>query len=424
MRDGYYTHEVGDSWHGQDWEYDETLFSLGRALGDAALANVSAPVPVPAPPTVPLTTAWFLYVRSPATSNASWAFDAAVVPPIPGAPPSVRIDVVNTAASSDGIDLSQVITLQRGGGYQLSFWARASLEGTPLTLNARKNGGSWQNEGLDAPVTLSTQWTLVNVTFSSTSDGAASRLSWFAGLAAPGVSLWINSPALVGVVVPPPVFVREFACGVVVLNGGGVAATVALAAGLSRLDGQQAPRYQFIVDDNSSAFTPVDGAWAPADYESGYDRTAPTQEQVRPAAGFFHAWDVGVHEAAAGGRARFDLQIPEAGAYDVSLWWPAAVPARAAWAQAMTATLVPGGSQVTLNLTAQGGDVFFRVAAGAPLAPGAALELACPAGGGACVADAVLVESAARWNDGSSVGAGLTLPALDAIVLRRAAGCA
>ena len=22
MRDGYYAHELGDSWHGQDWDYD------------------------------------------------------------------------------------------------------------------------------------------------------------------------------------------------------------------------------------------------------------------------------------------------------------------------------------------------------------------------------------------------------------------
>ena len=421
MRDGYFCHEVGDSWHGQDWLYDETLFSLGRALGNASSANVTSPAPTPAPPAIPLTTEWFLYVRSPATSNASWAFDATVIP-FADAPPSVLVDVVNTAPSSDGIDLSQVIAgLKPAGGYALSFWARASLA-TPITLNARKDGGDWHNFGLDQPVMLTTAWVLVNVSFTSSSDGSAGRLSWFAGRAAPGTSIWINSPALTGIVIAPQVLTREFQCGVVVLNGdaGAPNATVALSGGLSRLAGEQAPRWQYFVDDASpSAFSVLTGDWVVADFVSGYDRAQATQEQVRPPAGYYHAWGTGAHVAAAGGSARFDLGVPAAGAYDVSLWWPAAVPARAGWAQAMTATIIPGGAAVALNLTRDGGDVFFRVATGAQLAPGAALELACVAGGGACVADAVLLESAARWNDGSDIGGSVTLAAMDAIVLRR-----
>ena len=48
------------------------------------------------------------YVRSPDVSNASWALDP-LVRPSATAPPSVRVDVDGTAASSDGIDLSQVV---------------------------------------------------------------------------------------------------------------------------------------------------------------------------------------------------------------------------------------------------------------------------------------------------------------------------
>jgi len=50
MHDGYYTHEIGDSWHGQDWRYDEEGFNLGLPSTNATRVNVSG-VPPPAPPT-------------------------------------------------------------------------------------------------------------------------------------------------------------------------------------------------------------------------------------------------------------------------------------------------------------------------------------------------------------------------------------
>ena len=43
------------------------------------------------------------------------------------------------------------------------------------------------------------------------------------------------------------------------------------------------------------------------------------------------------------------------------------------------------------------------------------------AGGGSCIADAVRVESAARYNDGSAAD-NVTLQPMDAIVLRRTLG--
>ena len=58
---------------------------------------------------------------------------------------------------------------------------------------------------------------------------------------------------------------------------------------------------------------------------------------------------------------------------------------------------------------------------GVQLEPGDTLEVACPAGGGDCIADAVLVESAARWNDGS-VASNVTLQPMDSIVLQKTAG--
>ena len=386
-------------------------------------------VPPPPPPPIPLTLAWFLYVRDPATANASWAFDAAVRPPVAGAPESVRVDVAGTAAANDGIDLSQVVANFEDGAYLLSFWAKASVDATPCTLNSRKNGGDWHNFGLDTAITLSAAWAQYNITFTSSSDGSQGRLSWFLGAAAPNASIWVNSPTLVGATVPPPVFLREFDCGAVILNGDTVPRAVALPGGapFSRLTGQQAPLWQYHVDDASAAFRTTAGNWTVENFDSGYHAdTTPSQEEVRPANGFYHHWASGAHRApapAAGGdvAAIFDLGVPAAGVYNVSVWWPAAVPARAGWARAMRATVLPGGAPLTVDLSAQGGDAFFVVAANVALDPSSALELRCPAGGGDCIADAVLVESVARFNDGSAAQT-VALGALDAIVLKRTAG--
>ena len=119
------------------------------------------------------------------------------------------------------------------------------------------------------------------------------------------------------------------------------------------------------------------------------------------------------------------LRVPEAGRYTLSLWWPDSdVAVRSKWARAMSATVVSASGArsepTTLDLTSQGGDQWVVAAGGegegVQLEPGDTLEVACPAGGGDCIADAVLVESAARWNDGS-VASNVTLQPTDSIVL-------
>lgn len=80
---------------------------------------------------------------------------------------------------------------------------------------------------------------------------------------------------------------------------------------------------------------------------------------------------------------------------------------------------------LTVNLAKQGGDVWFPIAQSVELSPGnATLTVSCPSDGGTCIADAVLVESKARYNDGSAIastgnGGGVLLRAMDAIILAR-----
>jgi len=422
MRDGFFSHELGDSWHGQDWDYDELHFKLQYPTGNATVATIINPNPPPIPPNVPIPPQnWFLYVRSPNSSNASWTFDSANRPSS-NSPASVRVDINNTAPSNDGIDLSQVLDFETGG-YQLSFWARASVDGTPVQLNSRKNGGDWHNFGLDESVIFSTDWQLFNITFFSISDGTSGRLSWFFGAAAPASSVWINSPSLTGVVIPPPVLYREFDCGTVILNGDTLNHTVLLQPGtLRRLIGQQAPMYQYFVDDNSSQFQILSGDWIVSDFNNGYRQSSPSQEQVRPSNGYYHHWNVGAHQAVNGGSAIFSLNIPVAGAYNLSMWWPAAVPARASWSQALKVTVNPGLFTTTVNLSTQGGDMFFKLfGESLQLDTTSTLQIDCPTGQGTCIADAILVESIARWNDGSAVDSVLLQP-MDAIILQRTSG--
>ena len=40
MKDGYFAYEFGDTWHGNDWWYDELDFDLGQPIGPAQRADV------------------------------------------------------------------------------------------------------------------------------------------------------------------------------------------------------------------------------------------------------------------------------------------------------------------------------------------------------------------------------------------------
>ncbi len=433
LGDGYFTHELGDSWHGMDWDYDELHFSLGLPLGEATPAAVVSPSSAPIPPSLPLnSTPWGLWVENPSGANASLTMDASQRPS-PASPPSARVDIAATAQSSAYIDLSLVLPQLPSGGYRLSFFARASCAppSAPLSLNARQDGGDWHGMGLDARVSLTREWVLYNATFASTGGGLRARLSWWLGSVPGGCSVWVNSPALDGVALPQAVLTREFECGVVVVNGerGAPNATVAVGnttspgSAFSRLLGTQAPRWQYFVDDAGAGFSALSGGpWVRGDFDSGYHwSTTPTQEEVRPPHGFFHHWGVGAHTAPGGSSAQFHLGVPQGGAYNVSLWWPAAVPARLAWARAARVSINPGGVALVLDFSTQGGDQFLPIALGAQLDPTSVLVIECPEGGGGCVADAVLVESAARWNDGSEAPQ-VTLSSMDAIVLAKTAG--
>jgi hypothetical protein len=97
-------------------------------------------------------------------------------------------------------------------------------------------------------------------------------------------------------------------------------------------------------------------------------------------AGYSHHWENGAHIAKNGGSARFDLEVADAGTYDVAVWWPADLSARAGWASAMSVTIASSEAEsiagiyaaaVTVDLRTQGGDGWFTVANATHLEAGA-----------------------------------------------------
>jgi hypothetical protein len=322
MKDGYYTHELGDSWHGMDWDYDELHFNLGLATGNGSVVATGGPhAPLlPAIPLAPATWSLFVDLRTPPPGNGTLSKDAENKPTAQS-PASIRVDVVKTPPNEDGIDLQQNSLPFSAGGYELSFWAKASADKTPVYLNTRKDASPWSGYGLAQQLHLTDTWTQYNVSFTCTVNTSADgRLSFYFGRVAGGTTVWINSPTLIGALEVPPVMRRDFECGIALLNGDTVPQTVVLESGLQRLvscictttralltrsgtflthgsgsqTGAQAPLEQYFVDDNSSAFHPT-GEWTWGNYNSGYHGGG--GEEVRPKDGFYHHWEKGAHSA-------------------------------------------------------------------------------------------------------------------------------
>jgi hypothetical protein len=224
----------------------------------------------------------------------------------------------------------------------------------------------------------------------------------------------LGSPAGPSTRVPAAslVFRRDFTRGTVLLNATRTPQTVFLEPGFARFEGSQAPLFQYIVDDADRAFT-AEGLWQTVTYDSG----------LRKLKGpFFHAWQYQCHRsAAAPGSARWDLGTRAAGEYEIEVWLPAA-PDAYSWAKRAVYEVISEGNVVLSSVVDQrkaaAGDRWHplgtvRLHAAAPVILRARNE-----GGGALIADAVQVKSAARYNDGSPT-AEVTIAPMDGILLRR-----
>jgi hypothetical protein len=294
----------------------------------------------------------------------------------------------------------------------------------------------WSGYGLDHSVDLSPEWQPLSITFNLPSNFESvsdAWLSFFLGEAA-GVTVWIDSVSLG--VAAAPVTMRTFTCGAAILNGSPQPQTVSIPSGYSRIVGSQAPKHQYIVDDGSASFNAGPG-WSATTCHGeankqppvnatclvhGYDFDRPSDEENQGP--YYHTWAETAHIGSSG-TSTFELSLPEAGPYTLSAWWPAVSPAPRgvyAWSKAVKFMVRDGADGKILGSATfsqadspNNGDRWNQIVANLTLPRTAVVSVECT--GGLCIADAVLIESMSRLNDGSDVGTQLTVPAFDGAIL-------
>ncbi|MBK8478731.1 MAG: carbohydrate binding domain-containing protein [Opitutaceae bacterium] len=408
MNDGYFAHEFGDTWHGNDWWYDELDAELGRPSGAAVRVDLGTP---PSADGItnggfeqPLATGWTYWANPEAGAAATFSRETAAHAT---GSASCCIAITNAGSRDDWhIALFQPDRqIVKGVAYELRFFAKADAP-HDFSVMLQKGSPDWRNFGLSKDLKAGPEWMEYTVVFEALETANDARLGFNVGTRAG--TFWVDEVRLVQH--PPDVYRRDFDNGIVLLNGTGSRRTITLDGGpFHRLNGSQAPKFQYVVDDASPAFSA--GAWSEAAYDSGqWVATGP----------WYHDWGTGCHQlSGSAGSAEWELGVRADDTYTLDVWWPAAL-AATGWSTQVRYEVVVGGSVVasaTLDQTT-GGDQWHRLASVAlTQAIGAKVRITNLQNKPA-IADAVLVQSAARYNDGTPA-ATVELDPFDAIVLLR-----
>jgi hypothetical protein len=410
MNDGYFTHEFGDTWHGNDWWYDELDSELGYPLGAAERVDLGVPPGedqmVNGGFEAEISDPWRFQVNASQGNVATVSRDT--TDKTVGAA-SARIDVTATSGVDWHIHLSQYNrSLEQGVIYDISFWAKSDTQRT-ISLGAQKGSPDWRNYGLHRQVLVDTEWKKYTVSFKANETTNEARILFQVGETTGTV--WLDEVSLT--VRPPDVYQRKFTNGLVLLNGSQEQQEITVGPGYRRLQGQQAPRYETILDDGEAAFSTT-GTWTSVKYDSG---------ELQATGPFYHCWRENCHQRGGSqGEARWNLDIQAADTYTITTWWPAA-PQADTWNQNVTYEVVAGEQVVAQETFDQrsGGDEWHFVAE-VPLSPNNVnyVRMYCQ-GEAPCLADALHLRSRVRYNDGSPARK-VTLQPLDGIILTRSNG--
>ena len=410
MNDGYFAYEIGDTFHGNDWWYDELDFDLGYPLGPAQRLPMAAPSSQDLIDNggfeSPLNGTWDLWVNTAAGAQATFA---QVTSTSAVGAASVEVDVTNAGQGLDWhVDLHQYSrSLVQGKTYQLTFQAKSTAP-RELGISITKQAPDWRSYGLSTAVNLTTSWQSYSLIFEATETVSDARLQFLCGIAVG--SVWLDDVHVTAA--PPNIYRRDFTNGTVLLNASRQPQSVSVGSHYQRLKGDQAARHEYILDDADATVFTAGANWSPASYDSGmWMASGP----------YYHHWGSGCHQCAgaACGAASWDLQLREDDTYTIAAWWPAA-PAATAWTNRAVFELVSGTTVIattTLDETSSGDQ--WHTLFTAPLS-GASKPFVRVRNGGAgtLIADALWVRSAARYNDGSAAPT-VTLEGMDSIVLRR-----
>lgn len=399
LGDGYYAYEYGDTWHGNPWWYDEYDFPLGQPVG--AARNVSSQGAGPNLIVNPgfasaLASTWTMWVNTAKGSAATLTRDATG-----GRGSSAAAKVAVTAAGgANTVEFRQGnLTFTGGVDYQLSFWARSDTN-QRITVSALKNSPDWDWYGLWGEAQVGSSWKQYTYTFTASADASDAKITILSG-AATG-NLWIDDVVLR--TAAADVWRRDYTGGSVIVNGTAELQTVTVGAGFRRFEGDQAPMTQRIFDDADAGFT-TSGSWSATHLDSGeWTATGP----------FFHDWGDTLQTGT--GTSTWNLDLPTDDTYTISAWWPAG-PDASGWNAAVRYDIVSNGAVVATEIFDQrsSGDTWHTIGS-VPLSAGATTEVRMTCSGAPCAADAVYVESAGRFNDGSGASS-VTLDPFDAILL-------
>lgn len=406
MRDGYFAYEFGDTYHGNDWWYDELDYDLGTPLGDATRANIHfepGPNQIENPDfETELGSEWNLWAD---TANGYAATLTRDTTTAASGNASARVNITGAGVDDWRIELAQPNrSFKKDVTYALTFCAKSSAPRN-ITASAQQQTPPWKNYGLAQRVTLGTNWQEFTLTFQANATVNDSRIQFFVGKQTG--SVWIDNVRLTKG--EPDVYERDFANGKVVLNATNLTQTIDVGTGYYRLNGTQAPRVQTVLDNTNSGFS-TQGIWLKKKYDSG------TWKASGP---FYHDWGSNLMElTSVSGQARWKLPVDQADTFTISVWLPAA-PRMKNWNTQATYEIVANGRVIAskvLDQTQKGNQ--WRKIARVSLKPtdNAFVRLRCA--GKACAADALLLQSQGRYNDGSAVS-DITLAPMDGILLRR-----
>ena len=404
LNDGYFAHEFGDTWHGNDWWYDELDFNLGYPLGPAQRVDLGIPggtnlVVNPGFESA-IASPWGFWAASGCaltitrqTTNAAVGSDCA------------RLDVAQTDGADWQVEFTQYNrSLVQSKTYDLTFWARASAPRF-ITVNSQKASPDWRNYGLLQRLAISSDWQQYTVTFSANETVSDARLQFLVGET--NGTVWLDDVVLKQS--PPQVFRRDFNRGVMLLNASRQAVEVNVEPGFHRLTGTQAPMCEMILDDQGPGFGTT-GTWTNQTYDSG---------NWKARGPFYHSWAGSLHESlGTAGEARWQLPLAADDTYTISAWWPAA-PQASNWTSQATFEVITNGIVIaSTNLDQRsGGDQWHDIAV-VPLLATNAVQVRLTAASGTCVADALLIRSQSRYNNGQPVST-VRLQPMDAIILQR-----
>ncbi|MFN8445733.1 MAG: carbohydrate binding domain-containing protein [Caldilineaceae bacterium] len=406
MGDGYFAYEFGDAWHGNDWWYDELDFDLGYPTEAAQRVKLSVDKP-----TVNLVDnggfeqgfagTWDMWANGDENCVADLVQDKSTAA---SGSASARMDITATSATDWHIEMRQwQRQLNSGANYVLAFYAKADRP-RPITLQSRKGAADWELYGLNQTLQIDETWRPYTITFEANTSAADARLQFQVG-ALTG-TVWLDDVRLYETT--PNVYRRGFDNGLVLLNGSSQPVTFDLEPGYQRLKGTQAPRHEWMID-NDANFA-VTGSATPQTYDSGEWHATPP---------FFHNWGSNAYLLQPGSSASWSIEIPETDRYTINAWWPAA-PESSQWNPSALYEVVID-EDVVLSTTLDqrsGGDQWHRIAE-RTFSPGdhPTIRLRCP-GSAPCLADAIYLRSDARYNDGSPVQA-ITLQPFDGIILQK-----